>query len=74
MNRKPDRRLKDAPSHEPGGGAMPTKCILLVEDDADVRLLIEHVLISAGCDVEATGTMLGGTDLLRAAPTTRRRG
>jgi CheY-like chemotaxis protein len=53
---------------------MPTKCILLVEDDADVRLLIEHVLISAGCDVEATGTMLGGTDLLRAAPTTRRRG
>jgi len=31
--------------------------ILLVEDEIDVRLLIEHVLIGAGHEVDATGTM-----------------
>ena len=39
--------------------------ILLVEDDLDVRLLIEHVLIDAGHRVEVTGTMAEGCDLLR---------
>jgi len=39
--------------------------ILLVEDDLDVRLLIEHVLIDAGHQVDATGTVQGGCDLLR---------
>lgn len=38
--------------------------ILLVEDDADVRLIIEHVLIDAGHDVDATGTMEGALALL----------
>jgi DNA-binding NtrC family response regulator len=39
--------------------------ILLVEDDADVRFIIEHVLIDAGYEVDATGTMMGGIELLR---------
>ena len=34
--------------------------ILLVEDDDDVRLLIEHTLIDAGHEVHAAGTMLAG--------------
>jgi len=37
----------------------------LVEDDADVRLLVEHVLLDAGYEVEATGTLTGGLELLR---------
>ena len=39
--------------------------ILLVEDDADVRFFIEHVLLDAGYEVDATGTMTGGIELLR---------
>ena len=39
--------------------------ILLVEDDLDVRLLIEHVLIDAGHRVEVAGTMEEGCSLLR---------
>jgi len=39
--------------------------ILLVEDDADVRFFIEHVLIDSGYEVDATGTMTGATELLR---------
>lgn len=39
--------------------------ILLVEDDPDVRFLIEHVLIDTGHEVDATGTMNGGTELIR---------
>ena len=39
--------------------------ILLVEDDVDVRLIIEHVLIDAGYEVDTTGTTAGGTELLR---------
>lgn len=34
--------------------------ILLVEDEADVRLVMEHVLIDAGHSVETTATMAGG--------------
>ena len=39
--------------------------ILIVEDEADVRFVIEHVLLDAGYDVDTTGTMHGGLDLLR---------
>ncbi len=39
--------------------------ILVVEDDVATQLFIEHVLIGAGYDVDAAGTMSGGTDLLR---------
>src|SRR5690348_11583359 len=39
--------------------------ILLVEDETDVRLVIEHVLIDAGHEIDTTGTMSGGLELLR---------
>ena len=39
--------------------------ILLVEDDADVRFAIEHVLLDAGYEVDATGTASGGREMLR---------
>jgi two-component system response regulator HydG len=39
--------------------------ILLIEDEADLRLLLEHVLIDAGYAVEVTGTARGGEQLLR---------
>jgi DNA-binding NtrC family response regulator len=39
--------------------------ILLVEDEADVRLVMEHVLIDAGYEVDAAATMSNGCELLR---------
>jgi DNA-binding NtrC family response regulator len=39
--------------------------ILLVEDDANVRTLIEHVLLHEGYEVDTTGTASGGTELVR---------
>lgn len=42
--------------------------ILLVEDDADVRLMIEHVLVAAGHDVDALATMEGALDRLESRP------
>lgn len=39
--------------------------ILLIEDDVDVRLIIEHVLIDSGYEIDTTGTLAGGTELLR---------
>jgi DNA-binding response OmpR family regulator len=42
--------------------------ILVVEDDADVRLLLEHVLIGAGYDVDATGTEGSARELLCCFP------
>ena len=39
--------------------------ILLVEDDVDVRLMIEHVLLGEGYQVDTTGTASGGRELLR---------
>lgn len=39
--------------------------ILLVEDDAEVRLIIEHVLLDAGYEVDATATAGGGRELLQ---------
>jgi DNA-binding NtrC family response regulator len=40
--------------------------ILLVEDDLDVRVLLEHVLIGAGCDVSAVETVKSAKRLLEA--------
>ena len=42
--------------------------ILLVEDDPDVRVLLEHVLVSAGCDVAAVETVKSAKRLLEAQP------
>ena len=39
--------------------------ILVVEDDVATRLFIEHVLIGGGYQVDTTGTIGGGTDLLQ---------
>jgi two-component system response regulator HydG len=38
--------------------------ILLVEDDVDVQLVIEHVLIDAGNQIHPTGTMAAARELL----------
>jgi DNA-binding response OmpR family regulator len=38
--------------------------ILLVEDDHDVRLLVEHVLLDAGYEVDATDSVAAGLGLL----------
>ncbi len=40
--------------------------ILVVEDDVALRLFIEHVLMGAGYEVDAIGTISGGADLLRS--------
>ena len=42
--------------------------ILLVEDDLDVRVLLEHVLASAGCDVAAVETVKSAKRLIEAQP------
>lgn len=39
--------------------------ILLVEDERDVRLIIEHVLIDAGHEVDTAATMTAGKGLLK---------
>jgi two-component system response regulator HydG len=46
----------------------PMSRILLVEDDVDVRLVIEHVLIDAGNQVHPTGTMAAARELLNRHP------
>jgi DNA-binding response OmpR family regulator len=38
--------------------------ILLIEDDPDVRLALEHVLHDAGHQVDAAGTVRDGSELL----------
>jgi DNA-binding NtrC family response regulator len=38
--------------------------ILLVEDDPDVRLVVEHVLLDAGHGVDATENVAGGKECL----------
>jgi len=38
--------------------------ILLVEDDVDLRLIMEHVLIDGGYQVDTTSTVEGGCELL----------
>jgi DNA-binding NtrC family response regulator len=42
--------------------------ILLVEDDRNVRLLLEHVLISEGYDVTAVETVASACSLLDEVP------
>jgi len=38
--------------------------ILLVEDDPEVRLLVEHVLFDAGYEVDTSSTFEGGSELI----------
>jgi len=40
--------------------------ILLVEDDPDVHLMVEHVLIEDGYEVDATRTVASASGLLNA--------
>jgi hypothetical protein len=40
--------------------------ILLVEDDADVRLMLEHVLLYEGYEVDSAQTVSGGKNRLRS--------
>ena len=40
--------------------------ILLIEDDANVRMLMQHVLLRADYDVETTGTVEQGRTMLQA--------
>jgi DNA-binding response OmpR family regulator len=47
-------------------GSAPVPRILLVEDDVDVRPVIKESLIDAGYEVDATGTMSGGIEMLRS--------
>ena len=42
--------------------------VLLVEDDADIRVIFEHVLLEAGYEVDATETIEGGNELLSHRP------
>jgi CheY-like chemotaxis protein len=42
--------------------------ILLVDDDVDLRFIIEHMLIDAGYRVDATGSMSGAIELLQSQP------
>jgi len=41
--------------------------ILLVEDDAELRLLLEHVLLGAGYDVDTAATVEAACALLESA-------
>jgi DNA-binding NtrC family response regulator len=43
--------------------------ILLVEDDHNVRVLLEHVLIDAGHEVDSTATVAEATSLLDSGVT-----
>jgi CheY-like chemotaxis protein len=47
-------------------GSAPMPRILIVEDDVDVRPVIEESLIDAGYEVDATGTMSEGIEMLRS--------
>jgi DNA-binding NtrC family response regulator len=42
--------------------------ILLVDDDVDVRHLMEHTLIDGGYEVDATGTVQDGHEMLEGQP------
>jgi DNA-binding NtrC family response regulator len=42
--------------------------VLLVEDDFDVRLVMEHVLIDGSYEVDATDTASGARELLENQP------
>jgi two-component system, NtrC family, response regulator HydG len=38
--------------------------VLLIEDEANVRVIIEHALVDGGYEVDAAGTVLIGHELL----------
>jgi len=40
--------------------------ILLVEDDVDVRLMMEHALVDGGYEIDVSGTVSGGGELLES--------
>ena len=42
--------------------------ILLVEDDLDLRLVMENILLDAGYEVDVTGTVADGCELLGSRP------
>src|SRR6266581_9281175 len=46
-------------------GVVRMNRILLVEDDVDVRFIIQHILIDSGYLVDTTGTMSGASELIR---------
>ena len=48
------------------GGAMAR--ILLIEDDADVRLVVEHILVDEGYEVDTAECVIRGADLLDSGP------
>src|SRR5258708_20046738 len=50
------------------GNRVPMARILLVEDDLDVCLVMEHALIDGGHAVDATGRGLAGFVLLGSPP------
>src|SRR5436853_3784393 len=50
------------------GNRVPMARILLVEDDLDVCLVIEHALIDGGHAVDATGRVLAAFVLLGSHP------
>jgi DNA-binding NtrC family response regulator len=45
-------------------GRSPLSSILLVEDNSDLRLVMEHILLDEGYEVDVTGTMADGCELL----------
>jgi two-component system response regulator HydG len=42
--------------------------ILLIEDDADVRLVVEHILVDEGYEVDTAECVIRGADLLDSGP------
>ncbi|MGC2415999.1 MAG: response regulator [Stellaceae bacterium] len=42
--------------------------ILLIEDEANVRMVMEHALIDGGYEVDVAGTVLIGYELLASHP------
>lgn len=42
------------------------KCILVIEDEENIRVLFHHVLASAGYSVDSAGTVAGALRLLRS--------
>ena len=57
-------RLAPSLSHSRRSGSARLSRILLVEDERDVRLILEHVLIDAGYAVDTAETASGARELL----------
>src|SRR5437660_930606 len=58
------RCLAPSLSHSRRSGSARLSRILLVEDERDVRLILEHVLIDAGYAVDTAETASGARELL----------